>query len=680
MISAACRGVLRARRALLLGALIAGGALVFVSSAFAASVTLSPNSQEQTIAGTPSGPFGAAAGTDAKLSAVESGCGAAAGNTVTFSVFAGPNAGLIGSAVTDGTGTATFEYPGSVSGADSVRASMVCAGSKVTIGSNIATVLWDNGIDNYFPGIVLSSSGSFCGVGCVSGVPQGVSTSYLSTIDFCDDNADAAPVVISHAADYTVVWNWGDGTTSNATATVDGGCFDSSNTHTYAHAGTYNVTETVTDTDNPTNTVSGPEGTITVVGITGTGIPFSTQEGTTFSGPTASFTDTNTGDTASQFTATINWGDGTTTPASVSGTTGGPFTVSGSHAYVEDGSYTVTSNLCQLVAMIQQCQSATSTATVTESTVTATGVGTVSTGSSFSGTVATFTDPNTLEGPASHYSAVINWGDGTPTSTGTVSGSAGSYTVTGSHTFASSGAHTVSVQIKDDGVNNGAPATSTFNVSAEQNITGSGNNLTGTEGFPLSGFVVANIPVVAQFNDPANDGATDYTATVSWGDGSSNTVTPNNLGGGNFNVKVDHTYAEEGSYTVHVTITDTDTPSNTITTTATATIGDAALSASGVGTVRQASLTFSGTVATFTDNNPFATTADFTATINWGDGTTSAGTVSGPTGGPFTVSGTHTYASGGVLRTVTVNVNDDGGSTASATSSIGVGCGIGTKC
>ena len=50
-------------------------------------------------------------------------------------------------------------------------------------------------------------------------------------------------------------------------------------------------------------------------------------------------------------------------------------------------------------------------------------------------------------------------------------------------------------------------------------------------------------------------------------------------------------------------------------------------------------LAFNDAVASFTDANPGATTADFTATINWGDATTSAGTVSGPTGGPFTVSG-----------------------------------------
>ena len=45
-----------------------------------------------------------------------------------------------------------------------------------------------------------------------------------------------------------------------------------------------------------------------------------------------------------------------------------------------------------------------------------------------------------------------------------------------------------------------------------------------------------------------------------------------------------------------------------------------------------------------------------------GDGHTSSGTVTGPTGGPFTVTGSHQYAEEGNY-TVSVKVADDGGST-----------------
>src|SRR5207247_10407796 len=53
---------------------------------------------------------------------------------------------------------------------------------------------------------------------------------------------------------------------------------------------------------------------------------------------------TNTGypdNTASDFTATIDWGDGTTTSGTVSGGSG-TFTVSGNHTYADEGNYDTT--------------------------------------------------------------------------------------------------------------------------------------------------------------------------------------------------------------------------------------------------------------------------------------------------------------------------------------------------
>ncbi len=71
-----------------------------------------------------------------------------------------------------------------------------------------------------------------------------------------------------------------------------------------------------------------------------------------------------------------------------------------------------------------------------------------------------------------------------------------------------------------------------------------------------------------------------------------------------------------------------------------------------------AGLPFDGAVASFVDGTPTATQADFTSMINWGDGTEpTAGTVSGPTGGPFTVSGTHTYSAAGAYG-VNVSLTD----------------------
>jgi virginiamycin B lyase len=60
---------------------------------------------------------------------------------------------------------------------------------------------------------------------------------------------------------------------------------------------------------------------------------------------------------------------------------------------------------------------------------------------------------------------------------------------------------------------------------------------------------------------------------------------------------------------------------------------------------------FDGELATFIDGTPTATAADMAATVDWGDGASSAGVVSGPTGGPFAVSGSHVYGTLGNFKT-----------------------------
>ena len=52
----------------------------------------------------------------------------------------------------------------------------------------------------------------------------------------------------------------------------------------------------------------------------------------------ATFSDANTSDTAAQFTATIDWGDGTTADSTGTVTGGnGSFTVTGNHTYADPG-------------------------------------------------------------------------------------------------------------------------------------------------------------------------------------------------------------------------------------------------------------------------------------------------------------------------------------------------------
>jgi hypothetical protein len=65
-----------------------------------------------------------------------------------------------------------------------------------------------------------------------------------------------------------------------------------------------------------------------------------------FAGSTATFTDSNPGGTNSDFSATIEWGDGTESAGVVSAGEGhGPYTVSGSHVYSFTGPVTITTTI-----------------------------------------------------------------------------------------------------------------------------------------------------------------------------------------------------------------------------------------------------------------------------------------------------------------------------------------------
>jgi uncharacterized repeat protein (TIGR01451 family) len=141
-------------------------------------------------------------------------------------------------------------------------------------------------------------------------------------------------------------------------------------------------------------------------------------------------------------TATLEWGDGETTPATVEQGTGFG-TVRGTHAYGDNGSYTVR-------ACVTDDEGATGCgnfpleARNVAPTVEAGPDLTVSLGASFT-TQATFTDP----GFRDTHTATIAWGDGTTTA-GTVVESNGAGTVSGAKTYASAGARTVQICVKDD--------------------------------------------------------------------------------------------------------------------------------------------------------------------------------------------------------------------------------------
>jgi hypothetical protein len=349
------------------------------------------------------------------------------------------------------------------------------------------------------------------------------------------------------------------------------------------------------------------------------------------------------------FAATIDWGDGSSpTQGTVFGADG---LVTGTHVYSHAGTFHPS------VLLIDDGGSTVTlhpTLVITDAPLTASGSSVSATeDAQFAAGVASFTDANPFA-VSSDFTATIDWGDGTSTSSGSVVGNATSgFTVVGSHTYTKPGSDPVKVMINDSG---GASATATGTASvADAPLTATGSSLSGTEGSSLSG-------TVARFTDANPHGALgDFAAKIDWGDGSTGPGAISANAGGGFRVSGSHTYVTSGSRPIRVTILDSAGPSTTAT--STATVSDAPLTLAGIPVTGAESATFSGTVATLTDPNPYAAAADFTATINWGDRTTSAGSVIA-TGGKFKITGDHTYDEGG-RPSVTVTVKDSGGATKS---------------
>ncbi len=558
----------------------------------------------------------------------------------------------------------------------------------------------------------------------ITGV-EGKSTGTVLLGTFVDANQAAT------VADYTsgggsVVVNWGDGSAPQTLpagdlatiGTPEGVAWTINAAHTYAEEGTYAYTVTVTDDGGASTIVSGSAiiadaaltAGVTVSRNITTGVPLSAIQ-------VGSFTDANPTAPLTDFTGTIDWGDGSPNSIAVfhqAGGVGTVFDVEGSHNYAKPGVYTVTTNVLD-VGGSRITLTATFTTTdlpVTGSTKTFTTVEGQNTGLFV---LATFADPNTLATVADVQAtlAVGGWGDGTPGAAGVqlVVQQTGVAPATGDPTFEILGSHIYAEETAP-----GTPdplsvivttlggATTTLTSPPGGGVTVLDAELSSSNGTKITGVEGINTGnvLLGTFRD-ANQAATvaDYTSgggsvTVNWGDGTpAQTLAAANLtsqgtpNGVIWSISAAHAYAEEGTNAYSVTVTDDGGSVTEFT--GSAVIADAPLTP--VPATIQTTESpiypvpvfgkpiFSGAVGGFTDANTAAPLSDFKAVIFWGDNTSSsAGTIIPTPGGPagsFTVTGNHTYADAGVnggigTYTITVFVSDVGGSQATILSTADV--------
>lgn len=262
----------------------------------------------------------------------------------------------------------------------------------------------------------------------------------------------------------------------------------------------------------------------------------------------------NCGALPSTLSAEIEWGDGIAdmvqaTKGACKETTC-DYAVTGTHIYAEEGSYDVAFTVSNPFGVPNPLKGS-ATADVADAALTnpaATSGLAGSEGDSGSYHLMSFADSNPGATPGD-FTAVIDWGDGSSASAGTVTASAGGFAVSASHPYAEEGTYPATVRVNDVG---GQSAVATAQIAVAD------ASLTATPAGPLT--ATARIPAafaLARFSDADPLGvASDYSAIVEWGDGMASTGTVTAGQSGAFDVAAAHDYTTQGIYSVGVRITD----------------------------------------------------------------------------------------------------------------------------
>ncbi|APW59101.1 NF038122 family metalloprotease [Paludisphaera borealis] len=155
--------------------------------------------------------------------------------------------------------------------------------------------------------------------------------------------------------DYSADVNWGDGSGTQVGAgsiVFNGSTFEVHGVHTYAeesgpeHPGSqpYVITVTIHHESAPM-TVVASSATVSDPSVVAVGVPVFAVNCKTITVSPATFTDPGGPESLNDYSASIDWGDGTGSSVGSISYAGGVFTVNGAHAYASHGNYTITTTI-----------------------------------------------------------------------------------------------------------------------------------------------------------------------------------------------------------------------------------------------------------------------------------------------------------------------------------------------
>jgi hypothetical protein len=401
----------------------------------------------------------------------------------------------------------------------------------------------------------------------VTGTQGTAATVTLAT--FTDDN----PLAVID--DYAATIDWGDGSTSAGTIVAGAlGGWEVRGAHAYATPGSKFAWVTITGVGgaggmtfvNTTATIANPA-------MHGSGVNTSGLRAHTWTDVVAHFSDDNPMASAGDYAVTIDWGDGQSSAGTVAANSGGGWDVIGTHAYAVPGTFAVATTITDGDGGTVTTASTAVPRNPRYLRYPLGGKGadvSVLRGRTFNGPVAVLTNPFP-DYANGDLSGTIDWGDGSSSAATFVRTPAGTWTVNGTHAWATKGTYGVTVTLNDSLARTATVRTEatvlrpkSAGVASAPGAAPRGNHrdpdavqpgvsgvdVTATRGSEFSG-------TLAHFHGSNRDwAASQYAVTIDWGDGhqSVGTITPSERGG--FEVVGSHAYDTKGLYNVTITLVD----------------------------------------------------------------------------------------------------------------------------